>query len=48
MAAPALLVAPRMPAPAIATPATSAVDMIAGDVSTPPTPGGKPAGRMIR
>ena len=38
MAAPALLVAPRTPAPTIATLAASAVDMIAGDVSTPPTP----------
>ena len=32
MIAPALIVAPRMPAPALAVP-TSAVDLIAGDVS---------------
>ena len=38
MAAPALLVAPRAPAPVIATPATSAIDMTADDASAPPTP----------
>ena len=36
MAAPAFLVAPR--APAIVTPATSAIGMTVGDVSAPPTP----------
>ena len=38
MTAPARLVAPRMPAQVIATPATSAIGMTAGDASTPPTP----------
>ena len=38
MAAPVFLVTPRTPAPVIATPATSAIGMTAGDASTPPTP----------
>ena len=46
MAAPARLVAPRMPAQVIATPATSAIGMTAGDATA--HAGGKPAGRMIR